>query len=120
MVRGDHAKRDCEGGPISGPVTRTDRRNCPKTPAGISPKIDRRSEADAAAKRLASAIQWGMTHHGCLTPYYLPLSMAENIERLGQGTTYEHLFDPLVGAGEHGRPNGEEAIARVTDDGDTL
>jgi hypothetical protein len=31
-----------------------------------------------------------------------------------------HLFDPLVGAGEHGRRNGEEAIAGVTDDRDTL
>ena len=39
---------------------------------------------------------------------------------LCQTATYEHLFDPLVDAGEHGRPNGEEAIARVTDDGDTL
>jgi hypothetical protein len=37
-----------------------------------------------------------------------------------QTATYEHLFDPLVGAGEHGRRNGEEAIAGVTDDGDTL
>jgi hypothetical protein len=34
--------------------------------------------------------------------------------------TYEHLFDPLVGAGEHDRRNGEEAIAGITDDGDTL
>ena len=34
---------------------------------------------------------------------------------LCQTARYEHLFDPLVGAGEHGRRNGEEAIAGVTD-----
>lgn len=39
---------------------------------------------------------------------------------LCQTARYEHLFDPLVGAGEHGRRNGEEAIAGVADDGDTL
>jgi hypothetical protein len=39
---------------------------------------------------------------------------------MGQTATYEHLFDPLVAAGERSRPNGEEAIAGGADDGDTL
>jgi len=42
------------------------------------------------------------------------------VQKPAQTATYEYLFDLLVGAGEHGRRNGEEAIAGVSDDGDTL